>query len=68
MPAPTKPASLPTAGDAWADMSDDAEAEEASTVHVDSLDLTGLSIGDKNEGKSTTSTGASLSLFERQPR
>jgi len=68
MPAPTKPVSpLATEGD-WADMSDDAEADEAPTVQVDSLDLTALSIDDKNKEKSSTSTGASPSVLERKAR
>jgi len=66
MSAQTKPASLPTE-DAWADMSDDADAEEAPTVRVDSLDLTALSIGDKNEGKSTTSTGRPFPFLKESP-
>lgn len=51
MATPTKPTSPLTKEQDWADISDDDNSEEAPTVQVDSLDLTSLSIDEKNKDK-----------------
>jgi ATP-dependent RNA helicase DDX19/DBP5 len=47
-----KPTTLRSTEDDWADATDDDDdGDEAPTVHVDSLDLTALSINDKNKDR-----------------
>jgi hypothetical protein len=53
MATPTKPTTLATTEQDWADVSDDDDIEEAPTVQVDSLDLNALSIDDKTKDKPT---------------
>jgi hypothetical protein len=59
MATPTKPTSLATTEEDWADVSDD-DMDDAPTVQVDSLDLNSLSIGDKT--KATPATGKAIFL------
>jgi hypothetical protein len=54
MATPTKPTTLATTEQDWADVSDDDDIEEAPTVQVDSLDLNALSIDDKTKDKPAT--------------
>jgi hypothetical protein len=51
--APTPSSSVPTKEQDWADISDDEEEEPAPTVKVDSLDLTSLSLNEKNKQATT---------------
>jgi hypothetical protein len=47
--APPASSSLPSSEQDWADISDEGEDEPAPTVKVDSLDLTSLSLKDKDK-------------------
>ena len=47
--APTPSSSLPTKEQDWADISDEEEEEPVPTVKVDTLDLTSLSLNEKDK-------------------